>query len=113
MEEYNRHDSLIAYFSTTDNHIHYDSVRGAASIKCKLKRYSFDFDTLVTLKKYYYSKFYGKDHKKCKALWSVPKDKEFERYFLYSLLKRMREFPPQLHYFTNLNGYQQLSLWEK
>lgn len=43
----------------------------------------------------------------------MPRDKEFERYFLYSLLKRMREFPPQLHYFSNLNGQQQLGIWEK
>lgn len=77
VEEYNRHDSLWAYFSTADNLIHYDSVRGAAAVKCKLKRYCFEFDTLIALKKHYYSKFYGKDHGKSKVLWSVPKDKQF------------------------------------
>lgn len=113
VEEYNQHDSLLAYFSTTDGLIYYDSVRAATAIRCKLKRYCFDFQTLIALKKHYYGQFYGRDYSKSKALWSVPRDRQFERYFLHSLLQRMRQFPPKVHYFSNLHGHQQLSLWEK
>jgi hypothetical protein len=100
IEEFNKFDSLALYFSTLSDEIYYDSVRGAIAIKCKLKRKSFDFGIIVNLKKYYFDKYYNKSHAKAKIIWSVPKDIEFERYYLSQVLRRMMKHPPKVHYLS-------------
>jgi hypothetical protein len=58
-------------------------VKGTTGIKAKLKRKNFDFELIISLKKFYFSKYYKKEHGKAKVLWSIPKDREFEKYFLF------------------------------
>ncbi len=77
IEEFNKFDSLTAYFSTLSDEIYYDSVRGAIAIKCKFKRRCFDFAIILDLKKFYFDKYYNKSHTKVKVLWSIPKDIDF------------------------------------
>ena len=65
------------------------------------------------MKKHYYQKKYNKDAAKAKIIWSKPKDREFQIYFLREFTSRMLKYLPQLHIFDfKLKGALELSMFE-
>lgn len=113
MESLNPYDSLTIFVSQNSEDIFYDSVKGQGASPYKLKRGVFHFGMFLDFKKKYFEEYYHKDSRKAKILWTKPKDKGFELFFIEKIVARLEKNAPKRHIFEKgLCGAAELEKYE-